>query len=330
MEQEPYKVSILVPVYGVENYIERCARSLFEQSYQNIEFVFVNDCTKDNGIKILLKTLEEYPRRRGDFKLIEHKINRGIAATRNTALAECKGDFFMFVDSDDWIEHDTVERMVKAQLKYDCDIVTCNYKIYETKGVCQHKEQLLPTTKEMLKQILDGKGNGRLWGRLIRTSLIKENNIHFVEGANFAEDIMVMSFLWFYATNHSDIDDFLYNYERRNTTSYTNSFSIKNSLESLRNLDETREFFRIHAPEYKDSINLLELGKVSGHMCLCCKNRKNKQYYNSELLRRLDVIDKKYWNRIPLKNRVAIYLRNFELVRIYMKVGGIINQILKK
>ena len=330
MEQKPYKVSILVPIYGVESYIERCVRSLFEQTYGNIEFVFVNDCTKDNSIKILLKTLEDYPSRRSEFKLIEHKKNRGIAATRNTALAECKGDFFMFVDSDDWIEHDTVERLVKAQLKHDSDVITCNYTIYETKGCVQYKEQLLPTTKEMLKQLLDGKGSGRLWGRLVRTSLIKENNIHFVEGANFAEDIMVMSFLWFYAKNPSSINASLYNYERRNITSYTNSFSTMNSMESLRNLDEAREFFKVHAPEYLDSIELQELGKVSGHMCSCSKNRKNKQYYNSELLKRLDTIDKKYWNRIPLKNRVALYLRNFELVRIYMIIGGIIYRILKK
>ena len=212
MEQESYKVSILVPIYGVEAYIERCARSLLEQTYHNLEFVFVNDCSKDNSINVLLKTLEDYPSQKCKYKLIEHSENRGIATTRNTALAECTGDFFMFVDSDDWIEPNTIERMVSTQQKFDSDITTCNYNIYDAKGVRHYKEQTCPKTKEMLKRLLDGKGGGRLWGRLIRTSLIKKNDLHFVDGANFAEDIMMMSYLWFYAQKHISIDDYLYNF----------------------------------------------------------------------------------------------------------------------
>lgn len=329
MDKEPYTVSVLVPIYGVEAYIERCARSLFEQSYQNIEFVFVNDCTKDNSITILLKTIEDYPGRQIRCKIVEHAANRGIAATRNTALAECSGDFFMFVDSDDWIDANMVEKMVKCQLEHNCDIVTCNYTIFESDYTRPYREKLLPSTKEMLKQILYGHGSGRLWGRLFNTSLIKSNNIHFIDGANFAEDIMVMCFLWFYAKRHAGIDEYLYNYERRNISSYTNTFSIKNSMESLRNLDETRNFFENHAPEYIDAINVQELGKVSGHMCLCCICRDNKSYYNSELLKRLKMIDRKYWKTVPLKNRIALFLRNYELVRLYMKIGKIINNIIK-
>ena len=330
MEKEPYKVSILVPIYGVEAYIERCARSLLEQTYHNLEFVFVNDCTKDNSIDVLLRTLEDYPSQKHKYKLIEHNRNRGIATTRNTALSECSGDFFIFVDSDDWLELNAIECMVSAQQKFNSDIITCNYNIYEAKRIRPFKGNADADTNEMLKQLLNGKGEGRLWGRLIRTSLIKNNDIHFVDGANFAEDVMMMTFLLFYAKSHISIDECLYNYERRNISSYTSTFSDRNSRESLRNLDETRAFFEIHAPEYREAVNVQELGKVSSHMRMCSKNRVNKQYYNSELLKRLDAIDKKYWNKISLKNRVALYLRNFELVRIYMKIGGCFYRFLKK
>ena len=72
------KVSILVPVYGVEKYIERCARSLFEQTYDNIEYIFVDDCTKDRSIEILQKVLEDYPNRKNQVKILHHEKNTSV------------------------------------------------------------------------------------------------------------------------------------------------------------------------------------------------------------------------------------------------------------
>ena len=76
---ENKKVSILVPVYGVEKYIERCVRSLFEQTYENIEYVFVDDCTKDKSIEILNSVLAEYPNRKKQAKILHHDKNRGLS-----------------------------------------------------------------------------------------------------------------------------------------------------------------------------------------------------------------------------------------------------------
>ena len=80
------KVSILVPVYNVEKYISKCAISLFEQTYSNIEYVFVNDCTKDRSIDVINNILLNYPARQGQVKIIEHEKNKGVAAARNTAV----------------------------------------------------------------------------------------------------------------------------------------------------------------------------------------------------------------------------------------------------
>ena len=74
------KVSILVPVYGVEQYIEKCARSLFEQTYSDIEYVFVNDCTKDDSIGVLKRVLEKYPQRMQQVRIINHEKNMGLGA----------------------------------------------------------------------------------------------------------------------------------------------------------------------------------------------------------------------------------------------------------
>ena len=79
----PPLISILIPVYNVEKFIERCARSVFEQTYENLEYVFVDDCSPDKSIQILERVLAEYPKREKQTKIIHHDKNRGVAAARN-------------------------------------------------------------------------------------------------------------------------------------------------------------------------------------------------------------------------------------------------------
>ena len=110
---EDKKVSILVPVYGVEKYIKRCARSLFEQTYDNIEYIFVDDCTQDRSIDILEEVLKEYPNRKNQVKILHHAKNRGLSASRNTALDASTGDYLMHVDADDYLHVDAIALLIK-------------------------------------------------------------------------------------------------------------------------------------------------------------------------------------------------------------------------
>ena len=105
-----YKVSICVPIYGVEQYIERCVRSLFEQTYENIQYIFVNDCTKDKSIEILQQLLVQYPHRESQVHIITHDRNRGLGAARNTAVDAATGEFLFHVDSDDYIDVTTIDK----------------------------------------------------------------------------------------------------------------------------------------------------------------------------------------------------------------------------
>lgn len=125
------KVSILIPVYGVEKYIERCARSIFDQTYQNLDIVFVDDCTPDKRIEILRRVLDDYPERKAQTRIIRHEHNRGLAAARNTAVAAATGTFLTHVDSDDWLELDAVEELVKKQVETGAEIVTGEVYINE-------------------------------------------------------------------------------------------------------------------------------------------------------------------------------------------------------
>ena len=126
------KVSILVPIYGVEKYIERCAVSLFEQTYKNIEYIFVDDCGTDNSIGILKDVIDRYPCRKEQTRIIRHTRNRGLAAARNTAVKEATGEFICHVDSDDWVDQTLIEQLVSKQIENDADIVSVNYiKVYK-------------------------------------------------------------------------------------------------------------------------------------------------------------------------------------------------------
>lgn len=86
-----YQVSVIIPIYKTEKYIERCAISLFEQTLKSIEYIFINDYTPDNSIQLLENVLKRYPNRISDIKIINHEKNRGLAAARNTGRSIAQG-----------------------------------------------------------------------------------------------------------------------------------------------------------------------------------------------------------------------------------------------
>ena len=107
------KVSILVPFYKVEQYVGRCVESLFTQTYQNIEYIFVNDCTPDRSMEVIQEKIQAFGVA-DRCRMIVHKENMGISASRNDCLDNMTGDYFLFVDSDDYIDRDMVESLVAA------------------------------------------------------------------------------------------------------------------------------------------------------------------------------------------------------------------------
>ena len=121
------KVSIVIPTYKVEKYIERCARSLFEQTLDSIEYVFVDDCAPDNSIAVMQKVLEEYPHRKEQVKIIRHEVNQGVGAARNHGVAACTGDYIIHCDPDDWVDLNMYEAMYNKAIETDADMVYCDY-----------------------------------------------------------------------------------------------------------------------------------------------------------------------------------------------------------
>ena len=222
------KVSILVPVYGVEPFIEECAVSLFEQSYKDLEYIFVDDCSPDKSIEVLEDVINRYPDREKQVRIIHNEINRGSGATRSIALAAATGDYVMFVDSDDVITTDAVEKLYIQQEKTNADIVDGALCRLTPTGLNTPTYPYHGESSDMLSLILTKNTvSHNAVARLIRKSLFDSYHIDFVEGINMAEDYSIMARLMFYATR-SCIDDIIYYYRINDSGTFASGLNRKN------------------------------------------------------------------------------------------------------
>lgn len=320
-------VSILVPVYNVEKYIERCARSVFEQSYENLEFIFVDDCTPDNSIAILERVIEDYPDRKKNVQIIHHQKNKGLGAARNTAVEACKGSFVYHVDSDDWLEHNAIELLVNKQLETDADIVsgrTCidspfhqQYMDYLSAGWYMDKETLL-------RNVLTRKVTAVLWLRLIRKSLYTEHNIRALEGNNGAEDVEVFPRLVYYSKRVAGIDSFIYHYKWDNMTSITNKTQESVSIQKA-----ILESFRLNISFFSDKDDILH-SLVAGrdveyiHYWLMQNTINNNRDGFNAFLKLMKESDKRYWGRVGWLNPMKRFIdSNYYSLKLYYMIKAL-------
>lgn len=211
-------VSICVPIFGVEKYIERCAKSLFAQTYENIEYIFVDDCSRDKSVDILLNIIDENPDKL--VKIIRHKNNRGLAAARNTAIEAAHGEFIMHVDSDDWIENNAVELLIHMQHETGADIVSGLAMCHTNEGDWILCEPGYNSGIEMAKQMVEIELYHTIWRRVIRRSLYIDNNIRAIEGRNIGEDHYTLPRLAWFANQVAKVNQVIYHYNCLNSESY--------------------------------------------------------------------------------------------------------------
>jgi glycosyltransferase involved in cell wall biosynthesis len=239
------KVSILVPVYNVESYIEKCARSLFAQTYQNIEFVFVNDCTTDQSILVLKKLIESFSTRKSQIKILEHPHNKGIGATRNTLLAAATGDYLLWVDSDDFISEEAVEILVSEIIKIDSDLISSDsYYFYRGEGKSELFSQNLPAnSKQYIEALACHQVRAAVWGTLSKHELWVNNKISFSDTMTFGEDYFATIQLFYFAKSIQSIHFPFYYYNQANINSYTTGYKTESHFKSLLNLFGKLESF---------------------------------------------------------------------------------------
>lgn len=243
-------VSLLVPIYNVEQYIGQCAESLFAQTYTDIEYVFVNDCTPDHSIEVLHSVIERYPDRKPHVRIINNERNTGIGGVRRRLIDEVKTEFFCFVDSDDILPPDAVETMVYAMQKSGADIVDGAYCDYDRGAMETVHLPYSGSANAYLRRLLcQNIIKNNLWAKLYRSTVLTKVPDLFVEGINYTEDFCAMSRLAA-VTKRMTIDDVIYCYRIDNQSSYTKNVSQRDSMSYFRGCHEVLRFYirRGHLP----------------------------------------------------------------------------------
>ena len=278
-----YLVSILVPVYKVEGYIERCARSLFEQTYSNLEFVFVDDCSPDKSVEVLERIMNNYPARKESVRIVCHEHNRGLAASRNTALDNATGAFVCAVDSDDWLELDAIEKLVNRQIETSADIVAGNMIMHAKDGDKVFMETSHRCKEDLVLLQLQKGWDHTVARKLIRRSLYEDNGIRCIEGCDMTEDRYQMAHLTYFAESYAQIDDVIYHYDRRNEGSIMSQIDkdkvLGRNYQYLRNWYGIRDFFSDKEPVYYKEATEQTMLFAKEFLTFIIK-RNSKEWYN--------------------------------------------------
>lgn len=220
-------VSIIIPLYNVERYVEECCRAVFEQTYDNCEFVFVDDCGTDNSLKIVCSLIEEYSHLKDRMKILHHECNKGIAAARRTGMENASGTYALYVDSDDVPRRDMVERLMLIAEVNDADVVMCGYS--KEPNMCDVDKPRV--WEESHVRCMMGTVGGDLpyvylWNKLIKRDLFVQHQLYPSPYLRRSEDHYILSRLFFYAKKVMRTNEVLYFY-RTVSSSLGNSWKKK-------------------------------------------------------------------------------------------------------
>jgi len=256
-------ISVIVPVYKAEAYIERCAKSLFEQTYENLEFIFVNDCTPDNSLDVLQKVMSAYPNRVSQVKIINHETNRGVATTRNTGLTHATGKYIGWVDSDDWAEPAMFERLYAVAEKNNSDLVWCDFYLIDANYKVRRSQYCVENKVAVIKSLLTGFVHGAIWSSIVKKELFLTHGICFPDGQNVMEDKMVFVKLLYFSKQVNYLPEPLYYYVKDNATSITSQWGIDSVIQASAKHNLRAIFDFLHTTELKFELeNYMQYAKL--------------------------------------------------------------------
>lgn len=221
------KVSVIIPVYNVENYLRKCLDSLVNQTLKDIEIIVVNDGTTDNSQEIIDEYVKKYPKK--VVSVIQENGGQGTA--RNTGLLYAKGEYIGYVDSDDYVEENMYEELYKKAKVDDSDIVICGNNVVKENYDFLSKEEV---DKEFLL------GKMAVWNKIYKKNIIVDNKIQF-RSKVWYEDLDFTMKVYFSSKKISYVDKTLYNYLLREGSTMNNN-NIKRNLELIQAFDSLIDY----------------------------------------------------------------------------------------
>lgn len=336
------KISIIIPVYNVEPYIADCLQSVMHQTYQGpLECILVDDCGTDKSMEIVEKLIAEYD---GTivFSILHHEHNRGLSAARNTGVAAAKGEYVYFLDSDDWISDDCIEKLARPLRELEYDIVVGDFKVVGE--LPYHLELSLPEGPYHEFGITQTFCNGGVYvmavNKLYKIEFLLKNHLLFEEGKVHEDDILafelscleksfyvVKSTTYFYRIRENSI--ITSTNVRKKLEGYLGVFeSVRGKVERYEGLDGIYDFYLCYVRKMFSWLSKIDLDdemirysdeRTNGFLDIipnmfCLKNKHNRLVYyacrNNQTYSRFEYVTKIYANRIQgrvLRNTLNLF-----------------------
>lgn len=297
------KISVIIPVYNTEKYLERCINSVVNQNFRDVEIIIINDCSEDNSLKII----DKYKNKDKRVKIINKIKNEGLSSARNSGIEIAKGEYILHIDSDDWIEQGYLNDIYEVAQKNDADMVITDFYIDYDNGMIKYcKEQNIE--KEIGKNVLEncflGKGCICVWNKLMKRDLYIKNNIRHPINISQGEDLAVTPRLFYFSKTIVKINKAYVHYIQ-NPKSISNTSNIKKILEVYKALNILENFFKKESNQYFQNfkLNHLEIWLFKEKY-----DFKNEEYY---------VVVKDYLNIIK---KLKVKSMKMKIINFMLKV----------
>lgn len=253
-----YKISVIVPVFGVERFIKRCAESLMCQSFNDVEFIFVNDCTSDNSMDVLKEVVSRYPNRK--VQIINKQVNEGLPKARETGCKFASGEYIYHMDSDDWLDENGLSEMYQAISVNNADILCCGF----IKDFGDREQIVLgeyvKSPREGIDMMLhsEERMHSGVWCKMVRRELYKD--VVFPP-TYMHEDLALMIQLFYYAKSIAYLPKAYYHYVQTNSESMIHQDTFRRDTSAAINFHfiidfmEKQNLYNIHRKELYYRIN---------------------------------------------------------------------------
>lgn len=316
MANNTHLISIILPVYNAEKYIERALKSLINQSYKNIEILCIDDGSKDNSYNIIKEFKDER------IKLFKQE-NSGPAKARNVGLSNSKGEYIMFCDADDWYEPDMCELMLETIINQNVDFVICGCNVVNTYNTSvRHKWELKYYEVKFRGYCNVGiyeflMLNSMLWNKIFKKKIIDKYDIKFIDG--YEHDDYNFFYKYLSCSNYFySIDKKIYNYDISNPQSvmslyYNNNINPEKKLDFLYSSHNLIDFVIMHNFREQVVDGIMEMYKEC-ILSFCL-------FLNKEQIKELVIIQKEFFKDKPEfdKYEYVKEIRNTEVSKYIKK-----------
>ena len=330
MKSDSPAVTVIVPVYNVEAYIEKCARSLFEQTLEDLEILFVDDCSPDGSVNIIKRIIEEYPARKARTRIISMPVNSGQAGARRQGIISATGDYIIHCDGDDWVDVDLYKTLYDKAIDTDADIVVCDEVLeYHNRQVPGNEYDLPNNGKEIMRNWYRRTAGMFCHNKLVKRSLYHDNNVLPWPDLNMWEDNGLFARLFYFADKVVQIHGApFYHYNRTNVNAMTAGYGIKQVEQMIEIAGLLAEFFNAKS-DAADYVKTIDAFKYLARINLITDSFKNYRRF------RHTYPESKYISRIldrgafSTKGRIRFYFIRYRLSTLFILLFKIKNFLMQ-